>query len=234
MMLKFRLLFTLAALISFSSIYSKTEKFYIVEMKTNKGEIILKLSNRTPLHRDNFVKLCKEKFYDNVLFHRVIEGFMIQAGDPQSKSHSMDITLGDGELPYKVDAEIVPGMFHKRGVLAAAREGDSFNPERKSSSTHFYIVTGKVCTDADLNKAAARIAKANRLTEYTFPDDIVKVYKSEGGAPHLDTQYTIFGEVIKGMDVVMSISKSETDNNDRPLENIVIISAKARLVKKYR
>lgn len=229
-----RLLLT-TLFLAFSLLLSaKADKFYIVELKTNKGLVVLKLYNETPLHRDNFVKLCKEGFYKGILFHRVIDGFVIQAGDPESKSHKKGISLGEGELPYKIDSEILPQFFHKRGVLAAAREGDSVNPQRRSSSTHFYIAVGKVQSDADLVKAAERINKANKSTTFNFSPQAIEAYKSVGGIPHLDTQYTIFGEVVKGLDVVTDISKVDTDKTDRPLEDIWIISAKVRHVKKYR
>jgi peptidyl-prolyl cis-trans isomerase B (cyclophilin B) len=158
---------------------------------------------------------------------------VIQAGDPESKSHKKDIELGDGELKYKVPAEIIPGMFHKKGVLAAARESDSVNPERASSSTHFYIAIGKVQTDEDLAKAEARINKANKTNDFKFLPEVAKVYKTIGGIPHLDTQYTIFGEVVKGLEIAENISLTATDKRDRPLEDIVIISTKVRHLRKY-
>lgn len=232
-MKKFRVILTVFSILTFSILSGKSPKYYFVDIKTNKGVIVVKLYNETPLHRDNFVKLCKTKFYNEVLFHRVIKNFVIQAGDPESKSHKKDIELGDGELKYKVPAEIIPGMFHKKGVLAAARESDSVNPERASSSTHFYIAIGKVQTDEDLAKAEARINKANKTNDFKFLPEVAKVYKTIGGIPHLDTQYTIFGEVVKGLEIAENISLTATDKRDRPLEDIVIISTKVRHLRKY-
>lgn len=232
-MKKFRVILTVFSILTFSILSGKSPKYYFVDIKTNKGVIVVKLYNETPLHRDNFVKLCKTKFYNEVLFHRVIKNFVIQAGDPESKFHKKDIELGDGELKYKVPAEIIPGMFHKKGVLAAARESDSVNPERASSSTHFYIAIGKVQTDEDLAKAEARINKANKTNDFKFLPEVVQVYKTIGGIPHLDTQYTIFGEVVKGLEIAENISLTATDKRDRPLEDIVIISTKVRHLRKY-
>ncbi len=232
-MRKLRLFFTSLMLFSFVILAGKSPKFYFVDIKTNKGDIVVRLYNETPLHRDNFVKLCKSKFYDGVLFHRVIKNFVIQAGDPESRSHKKDIMLGDGELPYKIPAEIIPGLFHKKGVLAAAREGDSDNPARASSSTHFYIAIGRVQTDEDLAKAESRINKANKSQNFQFLPQVREYYKTLGGVPHLDTQYTIYGEVVKGLDVADKISLENTDKNDRPLEDIWIISTKVRHSRKY-
>lgn len=232
-MKNFRLIFTIFSLLVFSSLFAKSPKYYFVEIKTNVGVIVVKLYNETPLHRDNFVKLCKTKYYNDILFHRVIKNFVIQAGDPESKSHKKDIELGSGGLDYKIPAEIIPGLYHKKGVLAAAREGDSVNPERASASTQFYIAIGKVQTDEDLAKAEARINKAHKTDNFKFSPEVIKVYKTEGGTPHLDTQYTIFGEVVKGLDIAEKISLVGTDKRDRPLEDIWIISTKVRHSKRY-
>ncbi|MGN1375409.1 MAG: peptidylprolyl isomerase [Prevotella sp.] len=196
-----------------------------VLFETNKGNIRIALYNETPQHRDNFLKLVKERFYDGILFHRVIYKFMIQAGDSASRNAQPGQLLGDCPDGYIIPAEIrYPQYFHKRGAIAAARQPDKDNPERASAGTHFYIVYGKRFNDEMLDSVQQHIDKATdgkiKLTE-----SIRETYKTKGGTPHLDGQYTVFGEVIEGMDVVNEIQMTDTDNNDRPLEDIRIMKA---------
>ena len=190
-----------------------------VEMQTTYGKIEVLLYDDTPLHRDNFIKLVNDGVYDGVLFHRVIEGFMIQGGDPDSKNAKPGQMLGEGNLGYNIPAEFRPNLFHKRGALAAAREGDDVNPEKESSSSQFYIVQGRVWSDADLEKVAKHYG-------IQFTEEQRKVYRTVGGAPHLDGSYTVYGEVVEGMDVVDNIAAAKRDRFDRPLEDIKIISTK--------
>ena len=242
----------------------------IVDLNTSMGNIRVLLYGDTPRHLENFVKLVDTGYYDGVLFHRVINDFMVQTGDPTSKNAPKGKMLGMGDPDYKIEAEFVyPKHFHKRGALAAAREGDSVNPEKKSSGSQFYIVTGKTFTEGQLDQMDARriqqqkqnifnaLVMENRDTIMALrrdknqaalqqlqnkliaatdsaaaaaPDTLTETqrlaYSTVGGTPHLDGSYTVFGEVISGMDVVDKIQKAETDPNDRPLDDISIISAK--------
>ncbi|MDR2764302.1 MAG: peptidylprolyl isomerase [Tannerella sp.] len=196
----------------------------VVLIDTDMGKIRVQLYNDTPLHRDNFIKLVNGHQYDGLLFHRVIKQFMIQGGDVKSKESPVGEKLGDGELDYTIPAEIVfPKYFHKRGQLCAARTGDEVNPERASSATQFYIVTGKHYTGRELDKMEKE--KGIKLT----PEQR-QAYMIDGGTPHLDGTYTVFGEVIKGMKVVDKIQFVAVDANDRPSKNIRIKSMK--IVKK--
>lgn len=241
-----------------------------VLLETTFGEIELALYNETPQHRDNFIKLVSEGVYDGVLFHRVINNFMIQTGDPDSKNATVDALLGSGGPGYDIPAEIVyPKLFHKRGALAAAREGDETNPERKSSGSQFYIVTGRRYSEYQLNAMVERLseqAKAikfqtlarerlpeietlqaqsdttalmnlqNELIKQTeewyaqnpvqFTQQQIDAYSTIGGTPHLDGTYTVFGEVVRGMDVVDKIQNVNTGKYDRPVDDVKIISAK--------
>ncbi|MCR5465119.1 MAG: peptidylprolyl isomerase [Bacteroidales bacterium] len=203
-------------------------EFHVV-LETTKGDIELKLYNATPLHRDNFVKLVKEGAYDSLLFHRVIRDFMIQGGDPDSKNATPGVFLGDGDKPYTVPAEfrLEEGIFHRRGVLAAAREGDDVNPEQRSSAMQFYIVWGKIFDDAGLDNIQKRLDDRTGGRVKLTPE-MREVYKTVGGTPHLDGQYTVFGEVVSGLDVVDAIQQVPTDGNDRPLDNVRIIRARLR------
>ena len=199
-----------------------------VELTTTQGVIVLRLSDSTPLHRDNFLKLVKEKYYDSILFHRVIKNFMIQAGDPDSKRATASQRLGDGGPSYTVPAEFRQSLFHKKGALAAARQGDDVNPQKASSGSQFYIVQGKVFTDAGLDSVETIRLKGRKL-----PQAHRAVYKTLGGAPHLDQNYTVFGEVIRGLNVVDSIASTATSGNqggNRPLADMKII--RARLIKR--
>ena len=241
-----------------------------VEIQTSEGDITVRLFGDTPKHRDNFLKLVKEGYYDNVLFHRVINEFMVQTGDPDSKAAPVGKMLGSGGPGYTLDAEIVyPAHFHKRGALAAARQGDQVNPERRSSGSQFYIVTGKAYNDSTLSQMERQLDMMqkqqifNDLTKQ-YKDSIMNMrrnrdqaglqalqeeliaitekkaaenpasltpaqresYTTQGGTPHLDGQYTVFGEVVSGMDVVDKIEKAETDGNDRPVKDIRILSMK--------
>lgn len=200
-----------------------------VKLRTSEGVVELLLYNDTPLHRDNFVKLAKAGFYDHLLFHRVIKEFMIQCGDPQSREANKTVQYGEFDSGYKIPSEIRPQYYHRKGVLAAAREPDSMNPERLSSGSHFYIVVGKVHNDSTLAVAKERIA-LSQGAEITAERETV--YRSIGGAPHLDGSYTIFGEVISGMRVVEKICSSETFKNDRPKVDVYIKSIDVRLVEK--
>ena len=191
-----------------------------VLMHTNKGDIKLKLYNDTPLHRDNFIKLVKEGQYNGLLFHRVIKDFMIQGGDITSKDAPMNKQLGAGDLGYTVPAEFrYPKYFHKKGALCAARTGDEENPEKASSATQFYIVTGNFFTEMELDKM-------EKEKNMTFTPEQKEAYMMEGGTPHLDGKYTVFGEVVKGMKTVFKIQMVETNSEDRPTENIKIKSMK--------
>ena len=198
-----------------------------VELLTSKGAILIRLSDSTPLHRDNFMKLVKRRFYDSILFHRVIQNFMIQAGDPASKTSTDTQHLGNGGVGYTIPGEFRPFLFHKKGVIAAARMGDDVNPQKASSGSQFYIVQGKVFSDAGLDSI-----ETFRLNGKKLPAEHRRIYKSSGGTPHLDQNYTIFGEVIKGLSVVDSIAAVPTDRmrGDRPVMRIRIL--KARLVKR--
>ena len=196
-----------------------------IVMQTNMGEIRLELYNETPLHRDNFIKLVKEGYYDGLLFHRVINKFMIQAGDSASRHAPQGALLGDSKESYQIPAEIhFPQLFHKRGALAAAREPDNVNPERKSSSSQFYIVYGQRFNEQMLDKVQERI---DQMTggQVTLTPEIREVDMKKGGTPHLDGSYTVFGEVTDGMEVVKAIEWVDTDKNDRPINDVRIIKA---------
>lgn len=197
-----------------------------VELITSKGTIVIRLSDSTPLHRDNFLRLVNQHFYDSTLFHRVINKFMIQAGDPDSKRAKPDQQLGEGDLNYTVPAEFRASLFHKKGVIAAARTGDDVNPTKASSACQFYLVQGKVFTDAGLDSVE------NFRLRRKLPAAHREVYKTLGGTPHLDQNYTVFGEVISGLAVVDSIAAVQTNKmgGDRPVTDVKII--KARLVKR--
>lgn len=194
----------------------------MVEMYTNYGKMVLKLYNDTPLHRDNFIKLAVNGAYDGLLFHRVIEKFMIQGGDPTSKDAEPGKMLGDGTLGYNIPAEFRQNLIHKRGALCAAREGDMVNPKKESSASQFYIVQGRVWTNEELDRMEAQLGRR-------FSEEQRKVYTTVGGTPHLDGDYTVYGEVVEGMEVVDKIAAVERDRYDRPLENVVI--EKVRVIK---
>ncbi|MBR1550256.1 MAG: peptidylprolyl isomerase [Bacteroidales bacterium] len=193
-----------------------------VEMITNYGKITLLLYDQTPLHRDNFIKLAVKGTFDGLLFHRVIEKFMIQGGDPESRGAERGKMLGNGTLGYNIPAEFRPELFHKRGALCAAREGDAVNPRKESSASQFYIVQGRVWSNEDLDMMQERFGKK-------FGPEQRKAYTSIGGTPHLDGDYTVFGEVIEGMEIVDKIASVKCDKNDRPLEDVVI--EKVRVIK---
>jgi cyclophilin family peptidyl-prolyl cis-trans isomerase len=201
-----------------------------IEIQTTAGNLILRLSDSTPGHRDNFLRLVKTSYYDSILFHRVIKNFMIQAGDNNSKTAAAGVPLGSGGLPYTINAEIRPGLFHKKGALAAARMGDDVNPERKSSGSQFYIVHGRIFTDAGLDSL-----ETGRLRGRKLDPAHREVYKILGGAPHLDQSYTVFGELVKGFEVLDAIAAVETSkgpDRDRPVQDVKII--KAKLVKRKK
>ncbi|WP_311549833.1 peptidylprolyl isomerase [Prevotella aurantiaca] len=196
-----------------------------VELVTDSGVIRLALYNETPKHRDNFLKMVQSGAYNGVLFHRVIKDFMVQTGDLASKTATQGQLLGDTPESYSIPAEICfPKLYHKRGALAAAREGDDVNPERASSSTQFYIVWGQKFTDKQLEWAQSRIEKYTDGKVKLTPE-LCEVYKTIGGTPHLDGSYTVFGEVLEGLDVVEKIQRTTTDNHDRPVNDIRIIKA---------
>ncbi|TBR18746.1 MAG: peptidylprolyl isomerase [Chitinophagaceae bacterium] len=205
-------------------VVKKRDRKKDIELQTSLGNIVIRLSDATPLHRDNFLKLAKNGFYDSVLFHRVIQNFMIQSGDPNSKAAEKGKPLGNGGPSYTIPAEFSPELFHKKGVVAAARMGDNVNPKKESSGSQFYIVQGKLFTDEGLDSVERVRLNGRKLSaahrEY---------YKTIGGTPQLDQNYTVFGEVIIGMEVVNTIAATPTSkgtDRDRPLEDIRIISIK--------
>lgn len=194
--------------------FAAKPKNQYVRIKTEYGECIVKLYNQTPLHRDNFLKLIKKGYYDGVLFHRVIKDFMIQGGDPDSKNAKPDSLLGEGGPKYTIPAEFNDSLFHKKGVLAAAREGDDVNPLKASSGSQFYLVQGKVFTDAQLNSVEEKRLK------FKIPEWQREVYKTIGGTPHLDRNYTVYGEIVVGLDMVDKIAVLPTDKNNRPKQDV--------------
>ncbi len=242
-----------------------------VLIKTTKGEIVIKLYNETESHRNNFVKLVSENYFDSLLFHRVIKNFMIQAGDPDSKNATKDKALGAGGPNYTIESEFVyPKLFHKKGALSAARQADQVNPERRSSGSQFYIVTGKIYKESELRSMEQQLQQQekqnifnnlclenreliisvqekndreelNKLQEkfilqtdsiiktkgaIRFTKEQVEAYTTIGGTPFLDNQYTVFGEVIEGLDIVDKIQNISTNNLDRPNEDVIILTTK--------
>lgn len=206
-----------------------SKKEYMVRMFTTAGVVDVKLYDETPEHRDNFVKLVKEQRYDSLLFHRVIRNFMIQGGDPDSKYAAPGKLLGEGDLGYTIEPEFMPELhFHRRGALAAAREGDDVNPTKASSASQFYIVWGNVFTKEQLDKLKTQY-KQRTGKDITITPEQLEVYTTIGGTPHLDGDYTVFGEVVKGLEVVDAIQNVKCDENDRPLRDVRII--KMELIK---
>lgn len=196
---------------------SINEKETLILIKTSMGDLKIKLYNETPLHRDNFIKLVKEGYLNQTLFHRVIKEFMIQGGDPDSKTATKGQMLGNGGPDYTIPAEFVASKFHKKGALSAARTGDNVNPEKASSGSQFYVVQGKVYTDSELNQYEQRLGRKISTAERT-------AYKTMGGTPHLDGSYTVFGELVEGFDVLDKIAAVACDRNNRPQEDVVMIS----------
>ena len=194
-----------------------------VRLETSAGVIRVVLFDETPLHRENFLRLTKSGFYDGTLFHRVIRDFMIQGGDPDSRGAAPGVSLGNGGPGYDLPAEICfPDLYHWRGVLAMAREGDEINPERRSSGSQFYIVWGKKTDEQTVRRICA--ARFND-TGVKTPRHVRESYERTAGCPHLDGAYTIFGEVIDGLNVVKKIQKMKTDSLDRPLHDVLLIRA---------
>ena len=254
-----------AVALMLASCGGQKNKSQLVVISTPYGDMTVKLYDKTEKHNANFRKLVSDGFYDSLMFHRVIDGFMIQGGDPNSRTALPGAALGEGDPGYTIDAEIMfPTYFHKKGALAAARTGDKVNPEKKSSGSQFYIVQGKPLTDEELDAAEDRVnnglkqqlfyqllerfndslniyqkqgdsqrlmALNSRLFElvedryaamehFSIPDSIRQVYKTIGGTPFLDNNYTVFGEVVEGLDIIDSIASVATDNRDRPLQDV--------------
>ncbi len=204
------------------------KKDSLVLLQTDYGDMLFVLYEQTPKHRANFLKLVREKFYDGLLFHRVIKDFMIQGGDPNSKNAKPGEMLGMGGLDYRIDAEFHPDLFHKRGALAAARDN---NPQKASSSCQFYIVQGRTFTDEELDALSARI-------QHKFPVEHREFYKTKKGTPHLDQNYTVFGEMLEGFEVLEKIIAEPTDARDRPLKDIrmkasIRVMKRSEVTKKY-
>lgn len=200
---------------------NKPETEVRVMISTSYGDIIVKLYEKTPLHKANFIKLAQEQYFDSTLFHRVIERFMIQGGDPDSKHAKPGQLLGNGGPNYTIPLEYVPEYIHKRGVIAMGRENDDINPRMESAASQFYIVQGKVFNDEMLDTLYRKIARHhNGAKGPVYTPEQRKIYKTIGGTPHLDMFYTPFGEVISGMEVVDKIAAVKTDTNDRPLFDI--------------
>jgi len=223
LMMKKLLLFCLMLLCH--ATFAAKPKYQYVKISTSKGECIVRLYNETPLHRDNFLKLAKEGYYNGTIFHRVIKDFMIQGGDPDSKNATPEASLGNGGPDYKIPAEFRDSIFHKKGVLAAARDN---NPEKASSGSQFYLVQGKVFTDEQLNTV-----EKTRL-KHEIPPYQREVYKTIGGTPHLDRNYTAYGEVVKGIEMIDAIAGVETGEANRPKEDVkmTITVLKKREAKK--
>jgi peptidyl-prolyl cis-trans isomerase B (cyclophilin B) len=190
-----------------------------VLISTEFGDIKIALYNETPQHRDNFIKLVKSKFYDGTLFHRVMNGFMIQGGDPDSKTAPEGVMLGEGDVGYTIPAEFNTTLIHKKGVLAAARQPDNINPTKASSGCQFYIVEGRTFTKAEVDKIL-KGKNARRKDPIVYTEEQYKVYEAIGGYPSLDMDYTVFGEVLEGLDVVDKITEAETDKRNRPTKDI--------------
>ena len=202
-------------LTSFNVSPCKNKKETKVLISTSYGDIKIKLYNETPQHRDNFIKLVKDKFYNETLFHRIISDFMIQGGDPESKNAAAGKSLGEGGIGYTIPAEFNSEFMHKKGALAAARQGDQVNPTKASSGCQFYIVQGKTYTKEEVDKI---IKKRNKTI--TYSEEQYKTYETIGGTPHLDMDYTIFGEVIEGLEVIDKIASTPKNRRDRPKEDI--------------
>lgn len=203
-------LLTFLFLLATVTAFAKPPKNQYVRIKTSYGQCIIRLYNETPQHRDNFIKLAKKGTFNGTLFHRVIQDFMIQGGDPDSKNAKPGAELGNGDLGYTIPAEFRDSLFHKRGVLAAARDD---NPKKASSASQFYIVEGKRLTDAEIDKQDAR-------SGHKTPEWEREYYRTVGGVPHLDANYTVYGEVVTGLDMVDMIAAVKKDANDRPLVDI--------------
>jgi peptidylprolyl isomerase len=261
-----------------------SQKDTLIEIKTSQGNIVVKLYEKTPLHRANFIRLVKKGFYDSLIFHRIIPTFMIQGGDPDSKRSASGAMLGNGGPGYTIPAEILPEYFHKKGALAGARLGDDVNPTKASSGSQFYLVQGKVFSEAELNQMAQRMSNMNRqqngqklyqeylnrpenaallrtvirlqqaqnrdslelvsktaieyvnsqlqaIPDFSFTPEQIKAYSTLGGAPHLDGGYTVFGEVVEGLDVIDKITTIDRDSNDRP-KNDVRMFPSLKIIKK--
>lgn len=204
-----RLLILIIISVFAQSVWAAKPKNQYVEIRVNLETCIVKLYDETPLHRDNFIKLVKSKFYNGLLFHRVIEHFMIQGGDPDSRNAEKGAILGMGDIGYTIPAEFRDSLFHKKGALGSARDD---NPEKASSGSQFYLVQGKVFTDDELNRL-----EEERLNGRKIPADQREVYKTIGGVPYLDQNYTVFGEVVKGVNLIDDIAAVQTDEMDRPL-----------------
>lgn len=260
------------------------QKDTLVHIKTAQGNIVVKLYEKTPLHRANFIRLVKNGFYDSLIFHRIIPTFMIQGGDPDSKRAASGTMLGNGGPGYTIPAEILPEYFHKKGALAGARLGDDVNPAKASSGSQFYLVQGKVFPEAELSQLAQRMSNMKKqqtgqklyqeylnrpenaallrtvirlqqaqnrdslelvskaavefvnsqlqsIPEFSFSPEQIKAYSTLGGAPHLDGGYTVFGEVVEGLDVIDKIATLDRDANDRP-KNDVRMFPSLKIVKK--
>jgi peptidyl-prolyl cis-trans isomerase B (cyclophilin B) len=193
---------------------NRKKKDYVVSVTTDYGPMALVLYDQTPKHKANFIKLVDQQFYDGLLFHRIIDSFMIQGGDPESRTAVAGAALGNGDVGYTVPAEFVPTLFHKKGALGAARDN---NPAKASSGCQFYIAQGRVWDEAGLQKQVDRIKSMNG---HVPTPEQQQVYKTLGGTPHLDGNYTVFGQVIDGLAVVDSIAKQARDERNRPQKDI--------------
>jgi cyclophilin family peptidyl-prolyl cis-trans isomerase len=219
-MRKIRLTFSIVTFViisflpSFHATAQKTEKEQMIKIETSMGDMIIKLYNETPAHRDNMIKLINEGFYKNQLFHRVIKDFMIQGGDPHSAGAEKGQRLGSGGPGYTIPAEFNKNLIHKKGALAAARKGDQENPEKASSGSQFYLVQGRVLTPEEIQILTQRGVA-------TFTKESAEIYTTIGGTPHLDGSYTVFGEIVEGLDVLDAIASQPTDAYNRPLEDVI-------------
>lgn len=198
--------------VSIDTIRTPVDRYY--EIRVPQGRMVIRLYDETPAHRDNFRKLVTDGFYNGTTFHRIIEGFMIQGGDPNSRDDD-PYNDGQGGPGYTLPAEIVPGLFHKRGVLAAARTGDAVNPERRSSGSQFYIIQGTTFDDQTLKMLEQQIRMTARDSSFAFTDEAHTAYKEVGGAPNLDGQYTVFGEIVEGLDVLDAVAAVPTPRQTR-------------------